>query len=44
MAALLVSTAISGVAVIYHSLLYNQEKTIENYKQQLNAVTYAMEK
>lgn len=44
MAALLVSTAISGAAVIYHSLLYDQEKTIENYEQQLNAVAYAMGK
>lgn len=41
-AAFLVSTAISGTAVVYHSLLYNQEKTIENYEQQLNAVAYAM--
>lgn len=44
MAVLLVCTAISGAAVIYHSLLYNQEKTIENYEQQLNAVAYAMRK
>ena len=44
MITLLISTAISGAAVIYHSLLYNQEKTIENYEQQLNAVAYAMEK
>lgn len=44
MAALLVSTAISGAAVIYHSLLYDRQKTIENYEQQLNAVAYAMGK
>ena len=44
MAALLISTAISGAAVIYHSLLYDQGKTIENYEQQLNAVAYAMGK
>lgn len=42
--ALLVSTAVSGAAVIYHSFLYVQEKTIENYEQQLNAVSYAVGK
>lgn len=44
MAALLVSTAVSGGAVICHSLLYDQEKTIENYEQQLKAVAYAIGK
>lgn len=41
-AALLVSTGISGAAVIYHSVCYNREKTIENYKQQLNVAAYAL--
>ncbi|MBD5454646.1 MAG: HAMP domain-containing histidine kinase [Lachnospiraceae bacterium] len=39
---LLVSTGISGAAVIYHSARYNKEKTIENYEQQLNAAAYAV--
>lgn len=39
---LLVSTALSGVTVIYHSALYNQEKTVENYEQQLRAAVYAV--
>lgn len=42
--ALLVSTAVSGAAVICHSFLYVQERTIENYEQQLNAVSYAVGK
>lgn len=41
-AALLVSTGISGAAVIYHSARYNKEKTIENYEQQLNVAAYAV--
>ncbi len=41
-AVLLVSTGISGAAVIYHSARYNKEKTIENYEQQLNAAAYAV--
>ena len=41
-AALLVSTGISGAAVIYHSVCYNREKTIENYEQQLNSTAYAV--
>lgn len=44
MSTLLVSTAIAGAAVIYHSFLFNEEKTIENYEQQLNAVSYAVGK
>lgn len=43
-AALLVSTGISGAAVIYHSALYNKEKTIENYEQQLKSTAYAVGK
>lgn len=39
---LLVSTGISGAAVIYHSARYNKEKTIENYEQQLNVAAYAV--
>ena len=41
-AVLLVSTGISGAAVIYHSARYNKEKTIENYEQQLNVAAYAV--
>ena len=41
-AALLVSTGISGAAVIYHSVCYNREKTIENYEQQLTSTAYAV--
>lgn len=44
MTTLLASTATAGAAAIYHSYLYNQEKTIENYEQQLNAVSYAVGK
>lgn len=41
-AVLLVSVGISGGAVIYHSALYNREKTIENYRQQLKYTIYAV--
>lgn len=41
---LLVATGISGTAVIERSALYNQEKTIENYEQQLITTAYAMGK
>jgi len=34
----------SGVAVIYYSAEYNQEKTIENYEQQLSSTAYSMGK
>ncbi len=40
--AMLVSTGISGAAVIYHSVCYNREKTIESYEQQLNSTAYAV--
>ncbi len=39
---LLVAIGISGAAVIYRSALYNQEKTIENYEQQLKVAAYAL--
>ena len=41
-AVLFVSMGISGAAVIYHSVCYNREKTVENYEQQLNATAYAL--
>ena len=41
---LLVATGISGAAVIYRSALYNQEKTVENYEQQLISTAYALGK
>ncbi|MDE7340842.1 MAG: HAMP domain-containing histidine kinase [Lachnospiraceae bacterium] len=44
MTTLLAGTAAAGAAVIYHSLLFNEGKTIENYEQQLNAVSYAVGK
>lgn len=43
-AALLVSAGISGGAVIYQSVRYNQEKTIENYTQQVKSTAYAVGK
>lgn len=42
--ALLVSAGISGGAVIYRSVRYNQEKTIENYAQQVKVTAYAVGK
>ncbi len=39
---LLLSTGISGGAVIWQSALYNQEKTVENYEQQLTSTAYAL--
>lgn len=44
MTTLLAGTAAAGAAVIYHSFLFNEGKTIENYEQQLNAVSYAVGK
>lgn len=41
-AALLVSAGISGGVVIYQSIRYNQEKTIENYAQQVKSTSYAV--
>lgn len=43
-AALLLTGIISGGTVIYRSTLYNQEKTLENYEQQLKATAYALAK
>lgn len=41
---LLVATGVSGAAVIYRSALYNQEKTIESYEQQVRTTAYALGK
>lgn len=41
---LLVATGVSGAAVIYRSALYNQQKTVENYEQQLKSTAYALGK
>ena len=41
---LLITTGISGAIVIYQSALYNQEKTIENYEQQVKSTAYALGK
>lgn len=41
---LLLAMLTSGVAVIYYSVEYNQEKTIENYEQQLKYTAYSMGK
>lgn len=41
---LLVATGVSGAAVIYRSALYNQEKTVENYEQQVRTTAYALGK
>ncbi len=43
-ATLLVGSAVSGAAVIYHSALYNREQTVENYESQVEATTYAVGK
>lgn len=42
--ALFITSGISGAVVIYHSALYNREKTIENYEQQVKATAYALGK
>lgn len=39
---LLITSGISGAAVIYRSTVYNQEKTLENYEQQLISTVYAL--
>lgn len=41
---LLITTGIAGAAVICRSALYNQEKTIENYEQQVRSTAYALGK
>lgn len=41
---LLIATGISGAAVIYRSALYNQEKTVESYEQQIKSTAYALGK
>lgn len=41
---LLLAMLTSGVAVIYYSVEYNQDKTIENYEQQLKYTAYSMGK
>lgn len=43
-AALLVSTGISGAAVIYQSARYNRKMTVRNYEQQLKVTAYAVGK
>ncbi|MCM1182486.1 MAG: HAMP domain-containing histidine kinase [Roseburia sp.] len=43
-AALLVSAGISGSTVIYRCVCYNQEKTVENYMQQVKSTAYAVGK
>ena len=42
MAVLLITTGISGAMVIYRSAVYNQEKTVENYEQQVKAAAYSL--
>lgn len=39
---LLAATLSTGAAVIYRSLLYNQEKTMESGRQQLSSTAYAL--
>lgn len=41
---LLAAMGISGAAVIYRSARYNQEKTVENYEQQVKSTAYALGK
>lgn len=41
-ASLLVSAGASTAVVIYHAVLYNQEKTVESCEQQLKAAAYAV--
>lgn len=41
-AILLIASGILGVTVIYKSTMYNQEKTLENYEQQLKSTAYAL--
>lgn len=41
---LLVGSAVSGAAVIYHSARYNREHTVDNYEQQAKATAYAVGK
>lgn len=41
---LLAATGVSGTAVIYRSALYNQQKTVENYEQQLKSTAYVLGK
>lgn len=41
---LLLTGMISGAAVIFRSTVYNQNKTVENYEQQLKSTAYAFAK
>lgn len=41
---MLVAMVASGLAVIYYETQYNQEKTIENYEQQLKFTSYSLGK
>lgn len=41
---LFIAMLVSGAAVIYYSAEYNQEKTIENYEQQLKSTVVSLEK
>lgn len=41
---LLITSAVSGITVIYKSAVYNQEKTLENYEQQVRSASYALAK